>query len=108
MSDVPYKACTMPDQPVRRMCVRGGVKWQPHTSLIIAEPRNRAKKTSVTKPIHTASQCHSCKDLYAYYVEKVVRGALYVRQKASGVQTGWRGGAAYALKDKATNTGGAA
>ena len=58
--------------------------------------------------LHTASQCHSSKHLYAYYVEKVVRGALYVRQKASGVQTGWQGGAAYALKDKATNTGGAA
>ena len=49
-SDVPYKACTMPDPPVRHMCVRTRIKWQPHTSLIIAEPRNGAKKTSVTKP----------------------------------------------------------
>ena len=79
------------------------------------QPHNRGTPKPGEKSIrveiqyrHTASQNLSYKHLYAYYAEKVVRGALYVRQKASGVQTGWRGGAAYALKDKATNTGGAA
>ena len=79
------------------------------------QPHNRRTPKPGEKSIrdeaqyrHTASQYLSSKHLYAYYVEKVARGALYVRHKASGVQTGWQGGAAYALKDKATKTGEAA